>query len=106
MKNSPKIVGLAQAIGLVLYVSLFSLGSRVILPLLKMRFESADSVVPMILFLFAFVTSALICGTIVFGYPTYLFFQGRKEAAIPVVLWNIAWLIIASVIFITYSVIL
>ncbi len=95
MKNSPKIIGLIQALGLALYVSLFASGSRVVIEWLKVRFDvpGSESAVPMIAFLLAFVTSALICGAIVFGYSTYLFFQGKKEIAIPIVLWNIVWLI-------------
>lgn len=97
MKNSPKIVGLLQALGLMLYVSLFALGSRAIIGWLKLRFDVPDSesAIPMIAFLLAFVTSALICGTIVFGYPAYLFSQGKKEIAIPIVLWNTLWLVLA-----------
>jgi hypothetical protein len=106
MKDSPKIIGLMQALGLILYVSLFSLSANIVLPLFKMRFESTGPIIPMILFLSAFVTSALICGSIAFGYPSYLFFQGKKEVAIPIVLWNIAWLIIAFAVFVVFSVVI
>ncbi len=108
MKNSPKIIGLIQALGLMLYVSLFVLGSRAVIGWLKLRFDvpGSESAIPMIAFLLAFVTSALICGTIVFGYPAYLFFQGKKEIAIPIVLWNTLWLIVVFALFIIGSILL
>lgn len=96
MKNSPKIIGFLQALGLVSYVVLFVLIARIGIELLKSRFDTTpeEPFIPMILFLLAFVTSALICGIITFGYPTYLFLNGRKEVALPAVLWTAIWLVV------------
>ena len=107
-KASPKIIGLLQALGLILYVSLFALSSRVVIEWLKLRFDvpGSESVVPMTAFLLAFVTSSLICASIVFAYPLLLFFRGDKEMPIRIVLWNVVWLILAFALFILGPIIL
>ena len=60
----------------------------------------------MIFFLLAFVTSALICSTIAFGYPARLFFQDKKEMALRIIFWNIVWLIAAFALFLTGTLLL
>lgn len=106
MQHSPKILGLLQALGLILYITLFSQGAHMVLPLLKTRFDAPgpESAVPMILFLLTFVTSALICATIAFGYPAYLFLEGKRKTAVLTVCWNILWLIAFFVLFIAGSI--
>src|SRR3989344_6186759 len=83
----------------------FLLSSRVVVEWLKLRFGVpwSESAIPMIAFLLAFVTSTLICASIVFAYPLLLFLRGEKEMPIRIVLSNIAWLILAFAFFILGS---
>ena len=94
MQKSPKLIGLLQALGLVLYVTLFANGLRII----SAWFPNVDgqkSVLPIIAFLLTFITSALICSSIALAYPVSLYVHDKKKEAIQVVLWNIVFLLIA-----------
>lgn len=107
-KNSPRLVGFLQALGLVVYVGAFAFAARTVVPLLKARFPDSDPdpMLPLSLFLLAFVTSALMCGAIALGYPIRLFFQEQKEAALQIVLWTIAWLAICGILLLVGALIL
>jgi len=94
MKTSPKIAGLLQATGLVAYVVVFALLANVVREWAIARSAEPEPVLAMTLFLLAFVTSALICASIVFAYPVALFFDGQKRAAVEVVFWSAAWLVV------------
>jgi|GEM_PF-919422 hypothetical protein len=89
---SPKIVGLMQALGIALYVSAFAS-----VPTFAERFallRDFDPGLPFgpILFLLAFIISATICSSLMFGYPLFLLVRGEREKAFRIVLWSIAWL--------------
>ncbi len=97
MNTSPKLIGFLQAFGLAAYVGLFALFTQTILPILRAKFPTdPNPIVPMTLVLLAFVTSGLICATIAFCYPAYLFFHDKKEYALRVVLWSAAGLAVIS----------
>ena len=91
-----------QALGLVAYVSVFAFTVHAVIPWLNARFggHPDNSALPMIIFLLTFVTSALICSTIAFGYPFSRFMQGAREAAIQTVLWMILWLVVIGLVMI------
>ena len=99
MKHSPKIKGLLEAAGLALYVSLFAVVSQQIQPWLMALNPKPQPMLSIILFLLAFIISAIICGAIIFGYPITLFFDGKKSEALKIVFWSAVWLIIFFVIF-------
>jgi len=76
--NNPFKIGLFQALGLTLYVSLFAsvvrtLGETNINP---------DPIFVIIAFLLAFIISATICTSIALVYPLDLFFSDRKKEAL------------------------
>ena len=93
MKNSPKYLGLVQALGHIAYVGLFAFLVHTLSPILEARFGEPTPALGMAFILLLLVTSALTCASIAFGYPVYLFFQDKKEISVQIVLWNIGWLI-------------
>lgn len=97
MKYSAKVIGFLQAFGLAAYVASFAFSVQTLAPLLQARFPiDPEPVLPITLVLLAFVTSALICVSIAFGYPVYLYLHAKKESAMPVVLWTALWLVVIS----------
>ncbi len=92
MPKSPKLIGLFQALGLLAYIVLFTLIIRFGTVWLS-GWEPSDPFISMTLFLIAFVTSALICSSLVFAYPIRLVITERKHEALQTVLWTLAWLI-------------
>ncbi len=49
-----------------------------------------------VLFLLAFVISALICGSLILGYPLLLFSSGQHNEAMKIVLWSLLWLVVLA----------
>ena len=94
-KLRPWAAGLVQALGLLLYVTLFVLVVLNTERIMGARME--QEVIGVISVLLAFVTSALTCGTIALGYPAYLFFSGERKKAVQIIGWNIIWLILISI---------
>lgn len=94
MKYSPKIIGLIQAIGVAGYVSVFALGVQLVSEWIRTQHFPANQILSTILFLLAFVVSALICGSIVFVHPIQVFFEGKRKEAIQIVFWNVVWLVV------------
>jgi hypothetical protein len=95
-KLSPTVIALLEALGLTAYITLF-----VVVVNTAPRPEDVfdrNPILGMATFLLAFVTSALICGSIVLGYPSYLLFNGEKEKALKIVAWSAAWLVVFLVI--------
>ncbi|MDO8470002.1 MAG: hypothetical protein Q7S84_03225 [bacterium] len=90
--RSPKYIALLQSVGVAAYVAVFAAvvqtTQAIVLP------QSLVPVLGIALFLLAFVTSALICAAIVFGYPATLFFDGKKREALEIVGWTMAWCVI------------
>ncbi len=92
MKFSPKIIGLMEATGVTLYISFFAVMARWIQQWLMVYRVQPPPTLAIILFLLAFILSALICGLIVFAYPVFLFFEGRKVDSLKIIGWGITWL--------------
>ncbi|MDD5109921.1 MAG: hypothetical protein PHI63_01740 [Patescibacteria group bacterium] len=92
-KITPLFIGLLQAAGLTAYVGAFALTAQMFLEHLKNQNVQPQPVFSIILFLLAFVISALICGSIIFLYPVYIFSRGRMLEALKILLWSALWLI-------------
>ncbi len=99
MKLSNLKIGFLEAAGLALYVSIFAIAVQNVGEWLRAFNFRPQPVLSTILFLMVFVTSALICGSIILGYPATLFFNGKKREAVEIVLWSIVWLIVFLTIF-------
>lgn len=93
MKMNPKMAGLVQALGLGLYVGFFVALVQFIQQWFILRPIAPNPIFSAFLFLLAFVISALVCGSIVFIYPIFLFFAEKKNETIEVVIWTAIWLI-------------
>lgn len=96
MKYSPRLIGLIQAAGLAAYVVLFATSVQSIGKWLSAANVQTNPILEMTLALLAFVTSALICSSIVFGYPLSLFLKDKRDEALRVVKWTLTWLIIVA----------
>ncbi|MBI2024198.1 hypothetical protein HYT00_02335 [Candidatus Giovannonibacteria bacterium] len=90
-KYSLKTVAFAEALGVTLYVSTFSLLVNNIPRWIGVQ-VSPNPILSIIIFLLTFIISALICGSIVFLYPILLFFDNKKSDALKIVLWTAIWL--------------
>lgn len=92
MKYNPKIIALAQAVGLTVYVMLIALFFQGLQRWFGLQKDN-PILAPMI-FLLVFIISALISGSIMLAYPGMLFFKGKKKTALKIVLMSIGWLIV------------
>jgi len=96
MKKNPVLIGLAQALALVGYVSLV---------VLVMRSEPGGGepeFLGIMTILLLFSTSALVSATITLGYPIYLFWKQREfKLAIKSVISTALWLTLFVFILIT-----
>lgn len=98
-KMSPKTIGLLQAFGLALYVTIFAFAVQSFQMWLKGFGVQINPALSIIMFLLAFIISALACSAIAFGYPITLFFDSKKQEAMRVVLWTGIWLIFFFILF-------
>ena len=95
---SPKLIGFLQALGVLLYCGLIGLLIRYGEEL----FGNAPNLFGAMLFLVLFVTSALICGSIVFMYPISLYLDKKDiKSAIRVVIYTAGWLLLFVLIFLS-----
>ncbi|GEM_PF-346362 len=99
MKFSSKVIGIIQAAGITLYVSLFGIFIQNIKQWLALHNIQEHPILGIILFLLTFIVSALVCGSIVFTKPILLFFDGKRVEAFKVVLWSLLWLTIFLIVF-------
>jgi hypothetical protein len=100
MKYQPKTLGLFQAAGLILYVSIFAFAFQFFQQWADAKnFEPTSPLFPIIAFLLAFIISAIICSSIMFAYPVRLFFVGNRNAAFRTILWSLGWLLTFFIIF-------
>ncbi|MFA5083778.1 MAG: hypothetical protein WC475_00110 [Candidatus Paceibacterota bacterium] len=99
MKPSYKIIGLFQAAGLVLYVVFFVLSIQLFQRWSMLGDSASNPIFGGILVLLAFITSALICGSVAFVYPAMLFFENKKKEAVRIVIWTAIWLLILFSVF-------
>ncbi len=94
MKHAPRTIGFLQAVGIAAYIALFaSLAYRVRL-LVETGAIHVHPIAGVMLFLLAFVISALVAGSIALAYPATLFFNGRRAEALKTVFWSAAWLVV------------
>lgn len=91
---SPRVIGVLQAIALVAYVCLFALVAQTAQSLVA----GLQLAIPVffMLFLLAFVTSALICVTIMFAIPVWMFTKDRRKDAVHTFLWSVASLMVIA----------
>lgn len=92
MKQNPKIIALAQAVGLSGYVTLVVFFLQNAKNLLNPS-SVGETLVGMVMLLL-FVISALISAAIMLGYPAILFFKGKRKTALKIILTSIGWLIL------------
>lgn len=91
-RRSPVFVAFLQVIGVVLYVFILTLTVNYASGILDgPAFD--QPMVGMTFFLLTFVTSALICGSLVLGYPLYLFLSSQRQEAIKIIAWSIFWFV-------------
>ena len=95
MKSSPVRVGLLQAFGIAIYVILFAFFIHNIEFWLKD--VSTHPTFNMVLILLLFIISAVVCASLMFGYPISLFFNGEKKIALRIVFWGVIWLLVLFV---------
>ena len=87
---SPSVAGLLQSAFTVLYIVFLSsvaIGNVDFLP-------DRPPFAPLF-FLTLFVFSALLTSTLMLAYPLMLLVEGKRERAIRIVVWSIAWLFLA-----------
>ena len=94
MKFLSRTIGLFQAAGITLYVSVFAIAFQLFEQWFQTQGIQPQPPLGIVLFLLAFIISALICASIVFAYPISLFFGNKKDEAVKIILWSLAWLII------------
>ncbi len=103
IRLSPPLAGLVQAAGLVLYVLLFSWFSTVVGPRVLAPFMGPQ-LLGMALFLLAFCTSALICSTLVFGYPLMLVLHKQWKTGLQVFLWTVGWVVLLGLLLVLLTI--
>ena len=93
-----KVVGLLEAAGLTCYI---------VFIVLCMNFLSGpdgylsaqNEILAGIVMLMMFVVSALVSASIILAYPAALFLNNKRGAAVKIVIWSIAWLVIFEAVF-------
>jgi len=103
MKLSPKLTGLIQAVCISAYVFLFATAAQNFIEWAKTNSIEPHPILGAMLFLLAFIVSALISGSIVLAYPIWLFFTERKTDAFKTVLWSAIWLALIVVILLFWA---
>lgn len=90
--KSPWMVGLFQAIAIILYIVLFAVTVQTIdtLKLFTVIPEKPIFIIPLMLTTFVF--SALVCGGSALGYPLVLLFHKQTARAITIICWTGCWL--------------
>ncbi len=86
-------MGFLQAAALTLYVVCFSFAVRGIGEWTSANKIFVGPIISPIIFLLAFIVSALVCGFIAFGYPVHLFLNNGRKNAWRVLFWNAIWLV-------------
>ena len=89
--NKPAwMVGLVQTLRVITYVAIFA----TVAFNLGQHIKVASPILSAITVLTAFVTSALICGSLVLGSPALLALKGQIRQAIMILVWSAVWLVI------------
>ncbi|MBU1131002.1 hypothetical protein KJ840_02615 [Patescibacteria group bacterium] len=101
-KSKLTLIGLYQALGLIIYVSL----TAYLMSALSQTFLTPPGLLGSIFILFLLVFSAAVCGLIVFGYPAYLVINKRAKEAILLLVSTLLYClgIIAVILVVLFSV--
>lgn len=94
MKRTPRTIGFIQAVGIAAYVALFATLAYQVRTWVTTSAVVIHPIAGILLFLLAFIISALACGSIALAYPASAFFEGRRIEALKIVLWNAVGLIL------------
>jgi hypothetical protein len=89
---APQRVGLMQAGGVVAYILAFA---SLVSAIEKTGGADPPQILAMAFFLTAFVTSALICGSLVLGYSALLLLDKQTKRAVEVLVWTAGYLALA-----------
>lgn len=81
-------LGLLQALGVVVYILLFATAAFNIAP----NIHANTPVIGAAIVLTAFVTSALICGSLILGLPAIMAIKGQIKNAVLLLVWSTIWL--------------
>lgn len=84
-KSSPMAIGLLQAAGVIIYILIFV--SIINLLRAAVTIQPPEFLVAAFVLL-TFVFSALVCGSLVLGYPSLLIFKGNVKRAVTIVGWT------------------
>ncbi len=83
---SPGVAAFLEAAGIFVYVALFAFFSQ------TSTFKNMGPMVNITLVLLVFIFSAIVCASIMFGYPTFLFLAGEKKQAVRILAMSVVWL--------------
>lgn len=89
-KISPLRIGVLQGGLVCLYVLLFAIS---VISLDGFSPEKVAPVLAITIYLLVFIISALVCSSLVLGYPLILAFKGNIKRAIQIVAWSAATII-------------
>lgn len=98
-KNSPAKIGLLQALGIALYVSLFASVMWNIGEWGRNTGIKLPEIAIAIIMLTTFIVSATICASLMFAYPISRFMKGEKKEAYQTVAYSVMWLVIFLALF-------
>ena len=98
-KNSPKLVGFFEALGVAAYVGIFAIIVQFVQALVVIKRFIDNQILAIFIFLLTFIISALICASIVLAYPIRLFFSDRRKEAFQTIFWCAIWLVLFLVVF-------
>lgn len=85
---SPGVAAFLQAAGIVAYVALFALIAQTV----GAGFRNVGPIASITLMLLVFIFSAVVCASLMFGYPLFLFLAGEKKQAVRIVATSVVWL--------------
>lgn len=98
MNSSPKFIGFIQATCVSTYVFLFVSAAQNFIKWAETNKIEPHPILGAMLFLLAFIVSALISSSLVLAYPIWLFFADKKREALKTILWSAIWLAIILII--------
>lgn len=91
--RAPQFIGFLQAAGITFYVNVFAIAVELLQPWF-MTNQGLGPASGIVLFLLAFVFSALVCGAVALVYPIYLVLEEEWKRAVRVIFWTAGWLFV------------
>lgn len=98
-KKSTVKIGLLQALGIAVYVSIFALTAWNIGEWARNTGVELPEIMMMIIMLTTFIVSATICASLMFGYAIARFMKGERKEAYATVGYTVMWLVIFLAVF-------